>query len=82
MCLALSALACLVLACRLLRNGNELYLLLGGLIVSYGVSAAKQPYLSFGALVTLLIAGFIAFLIARPGYQPDENRLVRKYLEK
>ncbi|MES2461289.1 MAG: hypothetical protein V4671_11965 [Armatimonadota bacterium] len=81
-CLALSAFVCLLLACRLLRNARELYLLLGGLIVTYGVSAAKQPNLSFWALVTLVIVSFVALLVARPKYQHDENALVRKYLHK
>ena len=81
-CLVVSAFVCLLLACRLLRNASELYLLLGGLVVSYGTCAARQPFLSFGALVSLVVIGFLALVLARSSYRTEPDILVRKYLDK
>jgi hypothetical protein len=81
-CLVISAFVCVFLACRLLRNASELYVALGGLIVCFGVSAARQPYVSFWALVVLSVVSTIALLTARPAYRSDESALMRKYLEK
>ena len=81
-CFVVSAFVCLILAFRLLRNATELYVVFLGLIISYGTCAARQPYLSFGALVALVVTGFLALLIARPSYKSDSDALIRKFLDK
>lgn len=77
-CLVISAFVCLLLACRLLRNGSEFYIGMAGLIVCYGVSAVRQPSLSFWALVTLTILSCLAFGIARPKYDATAEALLER----
>jgi hypothetical protein len=81
-CFAISAFVCLFISCRLLRNPRELLLLIGGTAVCYGTCAARQPYLSFWALVALVITGFLSLVIARPSYRNEADVLVRKYLDQ
>jgi hypothetical protein len=69
----------LYLACRLLRSTGDLALSLLSLAVLYGVSAAAQPRPSFYALVTLVPAALVAFVLpprttgATPGSLPGES---------
>jgi hypothetical protein len=60
-----SVLGCLLMSSLLLRNIREFYLGLLGLVVMYGVSAAHEPGASFWALVVLLAAAFLAFVLPR-----------------
>ena len=53
----------LYLSCRLLRSTGDLAVALLSLTVLYGVSAAAQPHLSFYALVTLVPAALLAFVL-------------------
>lgn len=55
----------LYLACLLLRNVGEFYLSFVGLAVTYGIAAARQPNLSFYALIALALAAPVAFVLPR-----------------
>lgn len=69
--LGAGALVCLYLACCLLRGWGGLGLALLGLIVTYGVHAAREPHPSFYALVTLVPLVLVAFLLPRRSPDPD-----------
>ncbi len=60
-----SLFACFLMASLLLRRIGEFYLALLGLITLYGISAAHEPRASFWALVVLVPAAFIAFVLPR-----------------
>lgn len=63
---------CLILGCRLIRSMGDFTLSLFGLIVLYGISAAKEPGASFFVLMWLLPISFLAFVLSRPKDDPDD----------
>ena len=63
--LFVSTVICLYLACLQLRNVGEFYLSFVGLAVTYGIAAARQPHISFYALVALALAAPVAFVLPR-----------------
>lgn len=69
--LVIGALVCLYLGCRLLHGMRDLGLSLLGLVTSYGVCTAHDPFRSFFALVTLVPLALIAFVLPRRHPDPD-----------
>jgi len=64
--LAGSALVCLYLACRLLRNLPELALGVLALGGCFFLAAAREPHLTFYAPLALVPLAFVAFVLPRP----------------
>lgn len=65
--LGASALVCLYLACRLVRNLPELALGAVALFSCYLYAAENQPHLALYAPLVLVPAAFVAFALPRPG---------------
>lgn len=72
--LAVGALVCLYIACRLLRGKWDVVLSAVALATCYGVVAAHEAVRSFAALMALAVLvglAFIAFLLPGKHFDPD-----------
>lgn len=63
---------CLILGCWLIRSMGEFVVSLLGLIVLYGMVAAREPQDSFYVLVWVLPISFFAFVLSRHRNDPDD----------
>jgi len=73
---------CLVLGCRLIRSMGDFTISLFGLIVLYGICAAKEPADSFFVLMWLLPISFLAFVLSRPKDDLDDPATRLRHLLK
>ena len=64
--LSISLIACLYLACRLLRNGGDLLLAIFCVAACYGFCASREPQSARWSLLILLATVLVAFVLPRP----------------